>query len=147
MDHFNYDAGRLCCEQVPVERIADEVAIIHEGKLRLRGSLESVKKDFKKLRVIYPNVVPEVFPVEGIVRADRNHHQALLTVQKYDPVMDEALMAAGAETIEVLDLSLEEIFVEMVKGQRQAGSAADSAGAPAGPEALADTAKTGSDGA
>ena len=25
MDHFNYHDGRLCCEQVPVERIADEV--------------------------------------------------------------------------------------------------------------------------
>ena len=25
MDHFNYRQGRLCCEQVPVERIADEV--------------------------------------------------------------------------------------------------------------------------
>ncbi len=105
-----------------MERVADDVAIIHEGKLRLLGSLESVKTDFKKLRVIYPNVVPDVFPVEGIVRADSNHHQALLTVQKYDPAMDEALLAAGSETIEVLDLSLEEIFVEMVKGERDAGA-------------------------
>ena len=100
-----------------MERVADEVAIVHEGKLRLRGSLESVKADFKKLRVIYPNVVPDVFPVEGIVRAESHHHQALLTVRKYDPAMDVALMGSGAEAVEVLDLSLEEIFVEMVKGE------------------------------
>ena len=104
-----------------MERVADEVAIVHEGKLRLCGSLESVKTDFKKLRVIYPNVVPDVFPVEGIVRAESDHHQALLTVRKYDPAMDDALMGAGAEAVEILDLSLEEIFVEMVKGERQAG--------------------------
>ena len=32
--------------------------------------------------------------------------------------MDEALRNSGAETVEVLDLSLEEIFVETVKGER-----------------------------
>ena len=101
-----------------MERVADEVAIIHEGKLRLRGSLESVKHDFKKLRAIYTNVVPDQFPLEGIVRTERDAHQALLTVEKYDPAMDEALRNSGAETVEVLDLSLEEIFVETVKGER-----------------------------
>jgi len=104
-----------------MERVADEVAIIHEGKLRLRGSLESVKMDFKKLRAIYTNVVPDEFPLEGIVRVERDAHQALLTVEKYDPAMDEALRNSGAETVEVLDLSLEEIFVETVKGERENG--------------------------
>jgi ABC-2 type transport system ATP-binding protein len=111
-----------------MERVADEVAIIHEGKLRLRGSLESVKLDFKKLRAVYTNVVPDEFPLDGIVRAERNAHQALLTVQKYDPAMDEALRSHGAETVEVLDLSLEEIFVETVKGERENGVNAAEAG-------------------
>ena len=101
-----------------MERVADEVAMIHEGKLRLRGSLEEVKRDFKKLRAVYPNVVPEVFPLEGIVRAESNNHQALLTVDKYDPSMDDVLMGSGAESVELIDLSLEEIFVETVKGER-----------------------------
>ena len=107
-----------------MERVADEVAIIHDGTLRLRGSLDSVKMDFKKLRAIYPNVVPETFPFNGIVRIERNAHQALLTVEKYDPAMDEALHGSGAETVEVLDLSLEEIFVETVKGERDAATRA-----------------------
>lgn len=130
-----------------MERVADEVAIIHEGKLRLRGSLESVKTDFKKLRVVYPNVVPDVFPVEGIVRSDRDQHQALLTVQKYDPTMDDALMAAGAETIEVLDLSLEEIFVEMVKGQQEADAPPAVGGVPDRPGVASDAAEADSEGA
>jgi len=101
-----------------MERVADELAMIHDGKLRLRASLEEIKRDFKKLRVVYPNVVPEIFPFNGIVRADVNHHQALLTVAKYDPSMDDALMGNGAESVELIDLSLEEIFVETVKGDR-----------------------------
>jgi len=111
-----------------MERVADEVAMIHEGKLRLRGSLEEVKRDFKKLRAVYPNVVPETFPLDGIVRAETNHHQALLTVAKYDPSMDDALIGNGAESVEVLDLSLEEIFVETVKGERAAGAATSEEG-------------------
>jgi len=105
-----------------MERVADDLAMIHNGKLRLRSSLEDIKHDFKKLRVVYPNVVPEIFPFNGIVRAEANHHQALLTVSKYDPSMDDALMSNGAESVEVLDLSLEEIFVETVKGDRVAGA-------------------------
>jgi len=111
-----------------MERVADEVAMIHEGKLRLRGSLEEVKRDFKKLRVVYPNVVPESFPLDGLVRSEVNHHQALLTVSKYDPSMDDALMGNGAESVELIDLSLEEIFVETVKGERAADAAPHEAG-------------------
>ncbi|MFQ5743864.1 MAG: ABC transporter ATP-binding protein [Acidobacteriota bacterium] len=102
-----------------MERVADEVAILHEGKLRLRGTLEKVKADFKKLRAIYPNVVPGIFPLEGLVRVQRNAHQALLTVSCYQPAMDESLRSSGAESVEVIDLSLEEIFVELVKGDAQ----------------------------
>ncbi len=112
-----------------MERVADDLAMIHNGKLRVRSSLEGIKRDFKKLRVVYPNVVPEVFPFDGIVRAESNHHQALLTVAKYDPSMDDALMGNGAESVEVLDLSLEEIFVETVKGERSAEAASDNGGA------------------
>lgn len=111
-----------------MERVADEVAMIHNGSLRLRGSLEGIKRDFKKLRAVYPNVVPETFPFEGIVRTEVNHHQALLTVAKYDPSMDDALMGNGAESVEVLDLSLEEIFVETVKGDRAADAVSSEAG-------------------
>ncbi|HEY3177107.1 MAG TPA: ABC transporter ATP-binding protein [Candidatus Polarisedimenticolia bacterium] len=99
-----------------MERIADEVAILHEGRLRVRASLDELKAAFKKLRVVYPDVIPEMFPLTGLVRAERNSHQALLTVSAFDGRMPEALMTGGAESVEVIDLSLEEIFVETVKG-------------------------------
>jgi len=102
-----------------MERVVDEVALIHEGKLLMRASLEQLKLDFKKIRAIYPGVVPESFPIDSLVRAELDAHQALLTVSSYDPAMDASLREAGAESIEVLDLSLEEIFVETVKGRRE----------------------------
>lgn len=99
-----------------MERVADEVAILHNGRLRLRSSLEDLKTAWKKLRVVYPQAIPERFPVPGLVRTERNTHQALLTVESFDVAMPGALVSAGAESVEVIDLSLEEIFVETVKG-------------------------------
>ena len=99
-----------------LERVADEVAILHQGRLRLRSSVEGVKSDVKKLRAIYPGIVPETFPIESPLRVQRNAHMATLTVSGFHPEMPDVLRNAGAESVEVIDLSLEEIFVEIVKG-------------------------------
>ena len=60
--------------------------------------------------------IPDSFDLEGLVRVSRDTHQVLLTVDRFDPSMPELLRKAGAESVEVIDLSLEEIFVEAVKG-------------------------------
>ncbi|HXI03629.1 MAG TPA: ABC transporter ATP-binding protein [Candidatus Saccharimonadales bacterium] len=99
-----------------MERVADEVAILQEGRLVARSSLEGMKAATRKIRVIYPEAVPETFPLKGLIRAERNAHQALLTVTGYHEGMASELMSAGAESIEVIDLSLEEIFIETVRG-------------------------------
>ena len=106
-----------------MERVADEVAILHHGRLLLRDSLEKLKAATKKLRVVYPDRVPERIEVPGVLRVVRNTHQALITVGGYEAGVIERLRAAGAESVEALDLSLEEIFVEAVQGQAQGGRA------------------------
>jgi ABC-2 type transport system ATP-binding protein len=99
-----------------MERVADQVAILHKGRLILRDSLETLKQRTKKLRAVYPEAVPDSFELEGLMRVARDTHQVLLTVQGFEPAMPERLRQAGAESVEVIDLSLEEIFVEAVKG-------------------------------
>jgi ABC-2 type transport system ATP-binding protein len=99
-----------------MERVADDVAILHKGQLIVRDSLERLKQRTKKLRAVYPDALPESFDLEGLVRVSRDTHQVLLTVQEFEPAMPELLRQAGAASVEVIDLSLEEIFVEAVKG-------------------------------
>jgi ABC-2 type transport system ATP-binding protein len=101
-----------------MERVADEVAILHEGRLQVRASLEQLKANTRKLRAVYAERVPDSFPIPNLLRVERNSHQVLLTVNAFDPAMPSALRDAGAESVEVIDLSLEEIFVETVKGAR-----------------------------
>jgi ABC-2 type transport system ATP-binding protein len=99
-----------------MERVADQVAILHHGRLQVRASLEDLKSQVKQLRAVYPHAVPDSFPVSRLLRVRRNSHQATLTVTGYRPEMTELLRGSGAESVEVIDLSLEEIFIETVKG-------------------------------
>lgn len=99
-----------------LERIVDEVAILHEGRLLLQATPDALKERYKKLRVVYPLEVPERFPIDGLVRQQRNGHQAVLTVSGFSPAQVSALRDAGASAVEVIDLSLEEIFIENLKG-------------------------------
>jgi ABC-2 type transport system ATP-binding protein len=99
-----------------LERIADRVAILHQGRLLACGPLEEIKRGTVKLRVVYPDVVPDSVPLESLVRMERGTHHLLLTVSGYTPDVAGLLRSCGAESIEVLDLSLEEIFVETARG-------------------------------
>ncbi len=99
-----------------MERIADEVAILHEGRLVVRDTLERLKARSRRLRAVFPGVVPERLDLPGLLRVERNAHHATLTVTGFDESTRAALLQTGAESVEVLDLSLEEIFVETVKG-------------------------------
>ncbi len=99
-----------------LERVADEVAILHEGRLVAAAPVERLKEQVKKLRVVYPDAVPKRIAVPGLLRAERNAHQAILTVTGFSASLPASIRAEGAESVEVIDLSLEEIFVETVKG-------------------------------
>ena len=99
-----------------LERIADRVGILHKGRLLACAPLEEIKKSTVKLRVVYPDVVPASVPLENLIRVERGAHHLSLTVSAYTPEMARRLMISGAESIEVMALSLEEIFVETAKG-------------------------------
>ena len=101
-----------------MERVADRLAILHKGTLRWTGSLDEVKQTVKKLRVVYDSDVPTTFPIENPLRVDRNSHSAMLTVADFDPAIEARLREHGARSVEVMHLSLEEIFMEVVKGAR-----------------------------
>lgn len=99
-----------------MERIADEVAILHDGRLRARAALDDLKTSTRRLRAVYPQAPPDTFPVPGLLRAERSNHHVTLTVNGFTDALPATLRAGGAESVEVIDMSLEEIFIETVKG-------------------------------
>lgn len=99
-----------------LERIADRVGILHKGRLLACAPLDDIKRSTVKIRAVYPDVVPASVPLDNLIRVERGAHHLSLTVSGYTPETERHLRSSGAESIEVLDLSLEEIFVETAKG-------------------------------
>ena len=97
-----------------VERVADQVAIIEGGRLLVWGSVDEIKGRVKKVlvRMEEPAAVPA--SIDGISGAQGEGAQQLLTVVECSDEKLRQLEDNGAKVLEVIDLSLEESFVELV---------------------------------
>lgn len=96
-----------------VERVADVVAILHEGKLVACEPLEELKTNVRELTVTLSEETMGLPSIQGRVIAQQRHgRQGRLLVRDLSPVSLEQLeMAAGVQTVESRAPSLEEIFV------------------------------------
>ena len=103
-----------------VERVADEVAILHEGRMIARDDLESLKARVKKVRVLVDGDGPvDEQAVDGLLRVETQPHHAVLTVERFSAETPAHLQGNGLTVVEVVDLGLEEIFVELVRSRRR----------------------------
>ena len=104
-----------------VQRIAERVAIIHEGRLLADQATDDLLTETKRVQVVLQNGDADIAPPAGTIWQKRQHRQWLLTVQGFRREMVEQLRTArGVERVEVADLSLEEIFKDFIKGRKAA---------------------------
>ncbi len=109
-----------------VERVADRVAVLHDGRLALQEPLDALKARIKKVRLRFGDAMPSVVDADGVLRAAAGEREWLVTVSNFTADTPDALKRRlGAESAEVIHLSLEDIFVELVG--RDAGEDAASA--------------------
>jgi ABC-2 type transport system ATP-binding protein len=104
-----------------VERIAEDVAILYEGRLLTHGSIDQLVSTTKRIRaVLADGAQPERLPA-GTIWQRREGREWLLTVRDFAPEKAaEVRGCPGVEHVEVLDLRLEDVFKDFVKGQREA---------------------------
>jgi ABC-2 type transport system ATP-binding protein len=99
-----------------LERVAQRVAILGDGRIRFHGELDELKDRVKRLRIMSRHDLPTSFSVPGALRCEVAGASATVSVADFD----ERLVADMRETwdadISVHDLNLEEIFVEMHDG-------------------------------
>jgi len=102
-----------------VQRLADEVAIIHEGRLLTQCSVEQLLTRTKRLRaVLADGATPDAAP-EGTIWQRRNRREWLMTVREFSQdTLERVRNQNRLENIEVIDLSLEDIFKDFIRGQR-----------------------------
>ena len=103
-----------------VERVADRVAVIEGGRLLACEDTDTFKGRVKKVLVRLRSDVSgtdemRLRDVEGVCEIEGTGDRRLVTVSGYDDNHREALRAAGAEVVDVVDMSLEESFIELVR--------------------------------
>ncbi|MDI6893878.1 MAG: ABC transporter ATP-binding protein [Bacillota bacterium] len=96
-----------------VERVADTLAMIRDGRLVLHRSMDEVKTGEKKVRVVFQGQAPPwLDQVPGVRRVGREGAAFLITVAGDVPSVLERLRTVPLFALEVIDLSLEQVFEE-----------------------------------
>lgn len=97
-----------------VERVADWVGIIDRGKLVTSGRLDDLKSSIKRLVLAFPDTVPSPMNVDGLLSVETAGRQARLIVRNYSDETMAQVKRCQPQSIEIEDLSLEDIFVALV---------------------------------
>ena len=97
-----------------VERVADWVGIIDEGKLLVQAPAQDLKSQVKRVVVNFADEAgqPEL---EGLLQAEVSGRQWVLTYRDFDEEHRRALESLGPTSLQVEDCSLEDIFVAYVR--------------------------------
>lgn len=103
-----------------VQRLADSVGILHEGRLLVESPVPELLDSTKRLRAILRKEEEPRIPPPGTVWQKAEAREWNLTVNGYSEATMHFLRSRNAvEGVEVFDLTLEEIFKDFIKGQRR----------------------------
>lgn len=98
-----------------VERVADQIAILHEGKIVLHGSLEEIRSSVSHLRIDVddPLRALPLLPTPSIVLAEETSGRQRQTVVRYLPpeAVNQIRQTEGVVDVHRRIATLEEIFV------------------------------------
>lgn len=95
-----------------LEKICDEVTILNKGKVKYASNIDEIKKNVKKLQVIFKGDVEEKLnKIDDIINIEKIGSIYYLITDNYSEKLIADLKNIGAELIENIGLTLEEIFI------------------------------------
>ena len=104
-----------------LERICDWVGVMDTGRLVAEMPMQEFKSGLKRLRLVAPPSEMTSPPFTVLSRERNNGAVEQWLVRGWEPGMHEYLTSVGASVREVVDLDLEEGFVEMLRSSRNRG--------------------------
>lgn len=97
-----------------LERVADRVAILKEGRIVFDDELATLKDSVKRLRVSVPTGLPDALrQLPGLLRCEANGKTAVFSLRGFQVDLPERLAREWSAEVSVEDLNLEEIFLEL----------------------------------
>ena len=102
-----------------VQRMADTIGIIHEGRLLACCPTEELLRTTKRIRAVVRDGCTPDRPPEGTIWQRFERREWLLTVRPFSPATLEYLRGTyPVENVEVQDLGLEDVFKDYIRGQK-----------------------------
>ena len=96
-----------------IERLANRIWILKEGRLDWQGDLDSLKESIVRLHIRGSGEELPQFRIPGVINVRRDGAFATAVVRDWTPEAQEALETSASVQVEVETLGLEEIFVEL----------------------------------
>jgi len=105
-----------------LERICDWVGVLDAGKLVAEMPMQEFKNGIKRIRVARAPAPAAAGAPFVLLGRETLPAEEIWVVRGWEPAMAEWFSAAGAEVREVVDLDLEEGFVELLRSSRAPGA-------------------------
>jgi ABC-2 type transport system ATP-binding protein len=102
-----------------VERVADRIGILVEGVLRVDCPTEHFKQAVRKIVLGFAGEPPEFPACEGLISSRAVGTDLELIVVDYSEEHQQLAESLDPRSIEVVDLNLEEAFIEYTRGPRR----------------------------
>jgi ABC-2 type transport system ATP-binding protein len=102
-----------------VERLADSVAILHEGRLVLHSPVDSLLDHTKRIRAVLEDESSTRQTPPGLLFQTVRGREWTLTVEKFSPDQVEFVRSHNrVSQVEVLDVSLDDVFKDVIRGKK-----------------------------
>jgi ABC-2 type transport system ATP-binding protein len=101
-----------------VERVADRVAIMDRGRIRLDASLEEIKARIRRATAVFDGDAPTAVALPGQIDAAAEGRVLRVVSEGANGDMEAALKALGAREVRFEVLPLEEILVAYLRAGR-----------------------------
>lgn len=101
-----------------IERICDNVAIIKNGEIKLMSSMEEAKNSMKKLQVVFndaSDINKNLSSLDGVIKVEAIGRVNYIVTKNYTSDFEKKLYDLGADFIETVDMSLEDMFIYFVE--------------------------------
>jgi ABC-2 type transport system ATP-binding protein len=101
-----------------VDQIADHIAIVDQGRAVVAGTLDDIRDRYRRIQLVFDAEAPEPsFRGPGVLRVQRRGRVlTIISSGGAETVLDDA-RALRPASIDVLPLTLKEIFLETVKAE------------------------------
>jgi ABC-2 type transport system ATP-binding protein len=96
-----------------IERLANRIWILKDGRLDWQGDLDSLKESIVRLHIRGTGTELPQFRIPGVINVRRDGAFATAVARDWTPEAQRALEKSASVQIEVETLGLEEIFLEL----------------------------------